>query len=87
MFTDVVMPKIHGLTLMRLIRQRFPAMPVVLTTGLPGAVNMALECGAVALIKPYEPEQLVAVFSELLTKSERISASSQERARTADVSR
>lgn len=73
-FADIVMPKMHGLTLARIIQQRFPAMPVVLTTGLPGAVNMAEELGAVALIKPYEPELLVAIFGEFLTTSERRTA-------------
>lgn len=73
-FADIVMPKMHGLTLARIIQQRFPAMPVVLTTGLPGVVNMAEELGAVALIKPYEPELLVAIFGEFLTTSERRTA-------------
>ena len=73
-FADIVMPKMHGLTLARIIQQRFPDMPVVLTTGLPGVVNMAEELGAVALIKPYEPELLVAIFGEFLTTSERRTA-------------
>ena len=73
-FADIVMPKMHGLTPARIIQQRFPDMPVVLTTGLPGVVNMAEELGAVALIKPYEPELLVAIFGEFLTTSERRTA-------------
>lgn len=69
MLADIVMPRMHGLTLTRLMRQRLPELPVVLTTGLPEAVNLAVEGGAIALIKPYSLEQLQAVFSEqLLTK-------------------
>ena len=65
-FADIVMPRMDGLTLTTLIRQRFPALPVVLTTGLPTAVKTAQDRGAIALIKPYQPEQLVAIFREQL---------------------
>lgn len=66
LFADIVMPKMDGLTLTRFIRQRSPNLPVVLTTGLPNAVDMALECGAFALIKPYSPARLEALFTEQL---------------------
>jgi CheY-like chemotaxis protein len=65
-FADVVMPRMNGLTLTNVIRDRLPQVPVVLTTGLPTAVNLALKYGAIALLKPYSPEQLQAVFAEQL---------------------
>ena len=70
LFADVVMPGMDGIALTQRIRQRLPDLPVVVTTGLPSAVDMALECAAIALIKPYSPEQLEAIFAEqLLGKS------------------
>lgn len=65
-FSDVVMPKTDGLALARAIRQRWPDLPVVLTTGFPEAVDSVIESGAIALIKPYSTEQLAAILSEQL---------------------
>ena len=66
LFADIVMPVMDGIALTQRIRQRLPDLPAVLTTGLPSAVEMALECAAIALIKPYSPEQLEAIFAEQL---------------------
>ena len=52
LFADIVMPVMDGIALTHRIRQRLPHLPAVLTTGLPSAVEMALECAAIALIKP-----------------------------------
>jgi two-component system, response regulator PdtaR len=65
-FSDIVMPKTDGLALARVVRQRWPNARVVLTTGLPGAVDSVIDSGAMALIKPYSIEQLAAVFTEQL---------------------
>ena len=72
------MPGMDGLTLARIIRHRFPKLPVVLTTGRPEAVNMAAECGVIALIKPYSSEQLVAIFSEQLRTRSPIATSRKQ---------
>jgi CheY-like chemotaxis protein len=65
-FADIIMPQMDGLTLARLIRDRLPALPIVLCTGLSAAVDSATENGAIPLIKPYSLQQLEAVFTEQL---------------------
>jgi DNA-binding NtrC family response regulator len=65
-FSDVVMPHSSGLTLARLVRERDPAMPIVLATGYPDAVESVTECGAIPLIKPYSIARLEAVLAEEL---------------------
>jgi CheY-like chemotaxis protein len=66
LFADIVMPNMDGLTLARLVKERAPQLPIVLTTGLPAAVHLATENGAIPLIKPYSLRQLEAVFCEQL---------------------
>jgi CheY-like chemotaxis protein len=65
-FSDVVMPKISGITLARLVRERMPGMPIVLATGYPDAVDDVTESGAIPLIKPYTIARLEAVFADQL---------------------
>lgn len=65
-FSDVVMPKSSGVTLARLVRERDPTLPVVLATGYADAVDMATECGAIPLIKPYSIARLAAVLADQL---------------------
>lgn len=65
-FSDVIMPQDSGITLARLVRERHPAMPIVLATGFPHAVDAVTESGAIPLIKPYSIPRLEAVFAEQL---------------------
>ena len=65
-FSDVVMPKASGIALARIVRERRPALPVVLATGYPGAVDTVTESGAIPLIKPYSLDRLEAVLAEQL---------------------
>jgi CheY-like chemotaxis protein len=64
--SDVVMPGMSGLSLARLVRQRHPAMPIVLATGYLDAVDEVTESGAIALIKPYSIARLAGVLAEQL---------------------
>ena len=64
LFSDVMMPGMDGVTLASLVRQQWPALPVVLATGYANAIDFANENGAIPLIKPYSIEQLEAVFTE-----------------------
>jgi len=68
LLADIVMPRMDGVTLTHLVKQRLPELPVVLTTGLPTAVNSAEGAGAVALIKPYSPDHLKAIFVEQVAR-------------------
>jgi len=65
-FSDVFMPKRSGIALARLVSERLPGLPIVLTTGFPDAVDSLTEIGAIPLIKPYSMERLEAVFREQL---------------------
>ncbi|HET8750477.1 MAG TPA: PAS domain S-box protein [Sphingomicrobium sp.] len=66
-FTDVVMPGgISGLELARKIRDRFPELPVLLTTGY--SEHAAGPHGFPVLQKPYEMESLVAAVGQVLKR-------------------
>lgn len=60
---DMLMPKLNGRELLTLIRQEFPALPIVMVTGLSD-VETVVECmrgGAYDyLVKPVEPSRLIA---------------------------
>ena len=64
-FSDVVMPGgITGIELARKLRERFPELPILLTTGYSEKVNMAE--GFPILQKPYEMDALAKAVSDLL---------------------
>lgn len=64
--SDVVMPKMNGMALARIARERRPGLPVVLATGYPDAVELVTDSGAISLIKPYSIPRLEAVIAEAL---------------------
>jgi DNA-binding NtrC family response regulator len=64
LLSDVVMPGMDGLALAKAVREKFPALQVVLATGWPRAVELATNAGAIPLIKPYSLAQLEAVLLE-----------------------
>ena len=64
-FTDVVMPGgISGIELARKVRERFPELPVLLTTGYSEQVTGSH--GFPVLQKPYELDSLAAALGKLL---------------------
>ncbi len=61
--SDVTMPEISGIELLRMIRQHDPDLPVLLVTGQPGFKTAfeAIEYGAfLYLVKPVNPEVFVS---------------------------
>lgn len=59
--SDISMPHMSGLELLRVIREHEPDLPVVLVTGLPAleSATEAIEYGALKyLVKPVDPEAL-----------------------------
>src|SRR3989344_4302987 len=71
--TDVCMPEISGLELLRRLSAPLPQVPVIVLTGeadVPTAVE-ALKNGALYLIeKPYSAETIVAAVRQALTQLE-----------------
>jgi len=64
-FTDVVMPGgISGIELARKVRDRFPELPILLTTGYSEQVTGSH--GFPVLQKPYEMDTLASALSNLL---------------------
>jgi CheY-like chemotaxis protein len=64
-FSDIVMPGgISGVELARKVRERFPELPILLTTGY--SEQVAKSHGFPILQKPYELDSLAAALSQLL---------------------
>ncbi len=71
LLTDIKMPKIDGLELLRIAKEIDPHLTVVLITGygtMEDAIN-AIRLGAQGfLMKPFEPEELVATVKDNLAR-------------------
>jgi CheY-like chemotaxis protein len=66
-FSDIVMPgEMNGIELAKLIRERIPEMPVVLTTGFTSAAEDAFALGFTLLQKPYPMEVLERALHDAL---------------------
>ncbi len=68
--TDLVMPEMDGLALIRAIRERWPELPVVASSGLHGGrADAARQAGACAFLhKPYTAEKLAAILHQVLCR-------------------
>ncbi|MBD0346581.1 MAG: response regulator, partial [Coleofasciculus sp. Co-bin14] len=68
---DVVLPKLDGLTLCRQLRSHGYQMPILLLTGRDSSHDKAIGLDAGAddyLVKPFDPEELVARIRALLRR-------------------
>ncbi len=65
-FSDVMMPGMSGLELGEAVRHRFPAVPVVLTSGYAQALAQNDAHGFELLQKPYSLDGLAQVFRKVL---------------------
>ena len=67
--SDVVMPgAMNGIDLARTLHRRFPALPVLLTTGYSAAAAQAANEGLFILSKPYQRETLAASIRRILSR-------------------
>jgi PAS domain S-box-containing protein len=64
-FSDVIMPGMDGVELATLLRERYPGLPVVLTTGYSNVLAENTHLGFELIRKPYSVE----VLSRILRKS------------------
>lgn len=85
--TDVCMPQMSGLDLLKQLRDRLPQFPVIVLTGeadVPTAVE-ALKNGALDLIeKPYSAETIVAAVRQAMTQLDLRSERDSRRNETAE---
>lgn len=66
-FSDVVMPAgMSGVQMARVVRERFPDLPVLLTTGYSTAAMEALSAGFPILNKPYRIDALRRAIDNML---------------------
>ena len=74
LITDIHMPgQLNGVGLGRLIRHRYPSLPIIYTTGRPDALNAIGHLGAkdAFVPKPFAPSDLLTVARRLLGEGER----------------
>jgi signal transduction histidine kinase/CheY-like chemotaxis protein len=66
-FSDIVMPgKLNGIELARALRERFPRLPILLTTGYSTEAGSASQEGFAIVAKPYRAEVLHRAILDLL---------------------
>ncbi|TAH65232.1 MAG: hybrid sensor histidine kinase/response regulator [Rhodopseudomonas palustris] len=82
-FSDIVMPGLSGLELGRIVRSRYPQLPVVLTSGYSDRSTTALEEGFVLLPKPYSLETLRERLAQALRGNEPPGSAASGSARSA----
>lgn len=79
--SDISMPKMTGEELLTLVKEKWPATPVVLMTAY-GTINQAVDAmrNGVAdyLVKPFEPQALIDVIEPLLAVQQASTASQHQ---------
>jgi DNA-binding NtrC family response regulator len=64
--SDIRMPGVDGFDFLRVVKHRFPALAIVLTTGLPITEDDVVPRGALILQKPFAVEELKRAVAEQL---------------------
>ncbi len=75
--TDIHMPgNLDGIELARLMRARYPDIPIIYMTGRPGVLNALGPLGTndALVAKPFTPSELLAVVQRLLAGGDNDSA-------------
>ena len=65
-FSDVIMPGMNGVEFAEQVRQRYPRLPVVLTSGYSSVITEQGRHGFELVLKPYTSEALVRAFNKVL---------------------
>jgi len=66
--TDVRMPDYDGFDLLRVVKHRFPYLPVILITGQPIVPDDVIPLHAVILQKPLSAKELLGAVEENLSR-------------------
>ena len=67
-FSDVIMPGMNGVELAGVIRDRYPGLPVVLTSGYSNVLAENAHRGFELIQKPYSVEALSRIFRKAISR-------------------
>jgi DNA-binding NtrC family response regulator len=67
-FSDVIMPGMNGVELATVIRERYPGLPVVLTSGYSGVLADNANRGFELIQKPYSVEALSRTLRKAISE-------------------
>jgi CheY-like chemotaxis protein len=67
-FSDVIMPGMNGLELAGVVRERFPGLPVVLTSGYSNVLAENAHHGFELIQKPYSVESLSRILKKAIAE-------------------
>jgi PAS domain S-box-containing protein len=70
-FSDVIMPGMNGVELATIIRERYPGLPVILTSGYSEVLAENAHVGFELIQKPYSVESLSRVLRKAIVRPER----------------
>jgi len=70
-FSDVIMPGMNGVELAGLIRERYPGLPVVLTSGYSNVLAESAHQGFELIQKPYSVELLSRILRKAISEARR----------------
>jgi two-component system NtrC family sensor kinase len=80
-FSDILMPGLmNGLDLAHAVRDRFPRLPVLLTTGYSNSIQDALQQDFVVLQKPFDLAELEQTLRTVIPAKDRRDGATTERA-------
>jgi DNA-binding NtrC family response regulator len=75
-FSDVIMPGMNGVELAVIIRDRFPGLPVVLTSGYSNVLAENVHSGFELIQKPYSVESLSRTLRKAIVEQRTTAAKS-----------
>ncbi len=67
-FSDVIMPGMNGVELASIVRERYPGLPVVLTSGYSNVLAENAHRGFELIQKPYSVEQLSRILRKAMVE-------------------
>jgi DNA-binding NtrC family response regulator len=67
-FSDVIMPGMNGVELAGMIRERYPGLPVVLTSGYSNVLAETAHRGFELIQKPYSVESLSRILRKAISE-------------------
>ena len=67
--SDIRMPDVDGFDLLRVLRHRFPSLPIILMSGLPVTSDDVVPKGATIVTKPFDATELQELIQRKLRQT------------------